>query len=392
MKRSRLNSLIFFLVLFLPLWMFLLWFVWPKKKMAIAIMDKTVLFKTAQEHASLNWVLRNDKFSKTKSNLYQVSRDYFGFFPKEDKQYNLKGLEKFSPKELDKLSNDVDMTYFTDTYGVYSKEWFLSKNITERQKLLYGGLSTQDMAFLHKMKDKKKLIITEFNTFATPTPEHIAYDFENTFKIRWTGWVGKYFDSFDTTKNQELPKWLVKGYKRQHNNQWPFKNSGIAFVNKNDKIIVLEYITHLRAEVPYILTAKEQRKKYNIPTQVKYPFWFDVIQTSRTNQIVSFYDLQVNDKGMKILQDNDLPAQFPAIIEHNRQDYKFFYFCGDFADNPLSQVSSYFKGVTYFSSLFYNDDIAGERRSFFWQFYQPLVSQILNDYYQSIKNNKLTNK
>ena len=385
MKRSLLNTILFYAVIALPLWMFLAWLFWPKTKYVIAIVDKTVLFKTGQEHASLTWVLRNNKFSKTSTELYQVGKDYFGFFPNKNKQFDLKGLERASDEELEKLSVDADMAYITDTYGIYSKEWYLAKNITERQRLLYGGLSSQDMFFLKKMKQKKKLIITEFNTFATPTPPNVAKDFEQTFKVKWTGWVGKYFDSFDTVQNKELPRWLVENYKAQNNNQWPFKKAGIAFVNKSDKIVVLEYVHHLNAEVPYILTRKEEREKYNIPKSMKYPFWFDIIQTSRTNKIISFYDLKVNEVGAKILADNEIPSQFPAIIEHYRDDYKFYYFCGDFADNPISQGGSYFKGISFFRSLFYNDDIAAERVSFFWEFYRPMINRILRDYYDDIK-------
>ena len=385
MKRSVLNIILFYLVLGLPLWMFLTWLFWPKTKLVIAIVDKTVLFKSGQEHASLNWVLRNNKYAKNSQELYKVGRDYFGFFPNKDKKYDLKGLERASDEDLEMLSVHSDMTYVTDTYGIYSKEWYLAKNITERQRLLYGGLSPQDMSFLKKMKRKKKLIITEFNTFATPTSGSVAREFEQTFKVRWTGWVGKYFDSFDTLKNKELPRWLIENYMAQNNNKWPFKRSGIAFVDKSDKIVVLEYINHLNGEVPYILTGKEEREKYNIPKEMKYPFWFDILQTSRSNKIVSFYDLKVNAAGAKILAENNIPVQFPAIIEHNRSDYKFFYFCGDFADNPITQAGSYFKGITWFRSLFYNDDIAAERISFFWEFYRPMINKILKDYAKGLK-------
>ncbi|MGE6219668.1 hypothetical protein [Nubsella zeaxanthinifaciens] len=392
MRRAPINTLLFYFVIGLPLWMFLIWLVWPKTKLTIAIVDKTVLFKTGQEHASLTWVLRNNKYSKTRSDLYKVGRDYFGFFPNKNKKFDLKGLEYVTKENLEKLSNDAEMAYFTDTYGIYSKEWYLAKNITERQRLLYGGLSSNDMLFLKSMKRKKKLIITEFNTFATPTPANVARDFEQTFKIKWTGWVGKYFDSFDTLQNKELPYWLVKNYKAQNNNQWPFKKSGIAFVNKDDKIVVLEYLTDLNAEVPYILTTKKNREKYNIPKSMKYPFWFDVIRTSRSNKIISFYDLQPNEKGAEILAKNNIPRQFPAIIEHYEADYKFLYFCGDYADNPISQGGSYFKGISYFRKLFYNNDVAAERVSFFWEFYRPMIETILKRYREDLNEEKKSQK
>jgi hypothetical protein len=236
------------------------------------------------------------------------------------------------------------------------------------------------------MKRKKKLVITEFNTFATPTPRNIARDFENTFKIRWTGWVGRYFDSLDTLQNKELPRWLVENYKRQNHNKWPFKKSGIGFVHISDKIVILENINDLNSEVPFILTSKADAERYNLPTEMKYPFWFDVIQTSRSNKIVSFYDLKVNSSGLRILNENGIPPQFPAVIEHYRNDYKFYYFCGDFADNPISQAGSFFKGISYFRNFFYNNSIAAERVSFFWEFYRPLLESILDEYHTDLKS------
>jgi hypothetical protein len=88
------------------------------------------------------------------------------------------------------------------------------------------------------------------------------------------------------------------------------------------------------------------------------------------------------------LADNNIPSQFPAIIEHYRNDYKFYYFCGDFADNPISQGGSYFKGISLFRKLFYNDDIAAERVSFFWEFYRPMINKILDDYDKDMKAEK----
>jgi len=41
-------------------------------------------------------------------------------------------------------------------------------------------------------------------------------------------------------KNPELPKWLYRNYMLQHGGAWPFKNDGIAFVNLNDQVVVLE--------------------------------------------------------------------------------------------------------------------------------------------------------
>src|SRR6476661_3028270 len=226
LDRTRYEVYLFYFLLLLPLWMFLAWYFWPKTRLQLAIIDKTVLTEESQENASLNWILRKEKYTKANNRLYGVSRDYFGFFPKPNQKYELRGLERFDQSQLKTLTSMSDVAYVTDTYGIYSNEWFLRINQSERSRILYGGLSAQDMDFLQLMKEQKKLIITEFNTFASPTKPAVAKRFEETFKIHWTGWVGRYFDSFDTLQNKELPRWLIHNYKKKHHNRWPFKNSG----------------------------------------------------------------------------------------------------------------------------------------------------------------------
>ncbi|HXI00914.1 MAG TPA: hypothetical protein VNI52_11660 [Sphingobacteriaceae bacterium] len=372
----------------LPFWMWLAWYLTPKSLLNVTIVDKTVLTDPAQGHASLSWILRNKKYSKANGNLYIIKDDYYGSFPKNKSNYDIKGLERFSDPQLDNLSKRSDMMYVTDTYGIYENDLVPENKRKKYSKKIYGGLSSQDMRILKQFKRQKKLIITEFNTFSTPTSPVIAKDFENTFKIRWTGWVGRYFESLDTLQNKELPRWLLDNYKLQNNNKWPFRKGGIVFVHKNEKVVVLEYVTHLNSEVPLIITQKYQREKYNIPKSIKYSFWFDVVQTSTRNQIVSYYDIKVNRTGENILDQNGIPPQFPAVIEHDRKDYKFYYFCGDFADNPISQTGAYFKGIHFFKRMFYDNDIAAERISFFWEYYSPLVSSILKNYETKLPRNK----
>ena len=153
-KKRRFNF--FVLILFIPIGMLLTWFMWPKKKMVVAMIDKTVLTTEGQEHASLTWVLNNDRYTKTSSKIYNVASDYYGFFPKDSNRYDLKGMERLSSSQIQKLSNDADVVYFTDAYGIYSKEWFGKENVSERSGLLYGGLHKNDVELMRLAKQQKK--------------------------------------------------------------------------------------------------------------------------------------------------------------------------------------------------------------------------------------------
>lgn len=378
---------IFIIILFLPVLMWLCWFFTPKTNLVTAIIDKTVLTKAGQEHISLTWILNHERFTKTASRSYKIDRDYYGFFPLEKEKFQIKGLERFSKTQLTQLSNDADLVYVTDTYGIFNNEWYTGKNINERSGMLYGGMSKQDMDFLQLMKARKKLIIAEFNTIGSPTDSISRERFEQTFGMKWSGWTARYFDKLDTAANREIPRWLVNDYKRMHNNQWPFKNSGIAFVSITDQVIILEDKKHLINPMPQIFSKKYGRETLGLPAVMKYPFWFDVIKADpRVNQTAAVFNIKVNGEGAAELAKWGIPLVFPAVTYHKGNDYTFYYFSGDFCDNPVPMTASYFKGIGFFKSFFYNESDVSERSSFFWNFYRPMVTNILNDYSQTNGN------
>lgn len=374
------------IILLLPFWMLIVWYFIPGRKLLVAIVDKTVVEHPGQEHLSLHWVLNQEKFLKNNTDRYEPDKDYFGFFPLEDEKYKLKGLERFDSTQLEKLSRDADAAYITDAYGVFRNEWFKQGNIQDRSGIVYGGMSKQDLYFLELMKEKGKLIITEFNSIGSPTEPVIRNKFEQQFGITWSGWIGRYFESLDTTINKELPTWLIKNYKKTHNDQWPFTKGGIAFINADeDLVVILESGKHLTAELPFIYASKEGMNHYGMPERIKYSFWFDIVRIDKNiNHVISDFKIHVNAAGESELKKYNIPATFPAITTHINDDYRFFYFSADFCDNPISLSSSYFKGVSFFKWMMYTEREPLERKSFFWRLYRPLVTTILNDYYETL--------
>ncbi len=373
-----------------PLWLFLIWFVFPKKKMVVAIVDKTVLTTEGQEHVSLNWVLLQEKYAKANNQLYDRSQDYFGFFPGTNKNFELKGLERFSPQQIEKLSDDADLAYVTDAYGIYKNEWYEKGDEKERSGIVYGGMSDQDIEFLSGMKKKHKLVISEFNCLGSPTSPVIRLKFQELFGISWTGWIGRYFDSFDTTINTELPKWLVRNFKAQHKGAWPFKKSGIAFVHSDDRVVILEKGIELVDEFPAIISNQEGQDDYRLPKKLNYSFWFDIVEPDNNiNHTIADFNINVSDRGMKILEMNGLPNSFPAISLHKHDDYQFYYFSADFSDNPIELETAYMKFVPYLRKFLYNRRDPMDRKGFFWEIYQPLVTTILNENYKKLRDNHL---
>ena len=384
-KRITLTTLI--AIFLLPLWMYLAWLATPKKKFVAAIIDKTVLTQKGQEHVSFTWLLNHNRYTKTGSNGYKTKDDYFGFFPLEDEKYRLKGLERFSPEMIEKLSNDADMVYLTDTYGMYKNEWYTKKNPVE-YGMIYGGMSEQDVELAKQMKAKNKLVVTEFNIIGSPTTPQVRSDFENNFGLKWSGWIGRFFPSLDTAINSDLPPWLIKNYKAGHNGQWPFHAAGIAFISSTDQVVILEEGKQLTDALPIIESNEEGQQMYDLPKEMRYSFWFDIIMPDTAiNKTLATFKIAVTPDGLNELNLHQIPSNFPAIITNKKAAYRFYYFSGDFCDNPVSITSSYFKGIRFFKNLFYNSTDNTDRRQFFWNFYRPLMNRITDDYYQQIKIN-----
>lgn len=395
MKKQIISIFLLLLIICMPLVSLMLWYGQDDKQMNVLIVDKTVLNKDVQEHSSLNWILNHERILKSNGDLYDEELDYFGFFPDEKGDYKIKDFDDYLEYQLDSLVDNYDMIYYTDLYGIYVAEWWDAypevapkgyKKIdpTERSRHLYGKLSQSDMYVLRRMKEQKKLIMTEFNIIASPTRQRERKEFEELFSMEWSSWVGRYFDILDTTINLELPGWVKRNYVAQ-NGEWPFLKSGIVFVRSDDRIVIVENETHLEIEVPYIITPENYCEEYGMVEEMKYSFWFDICYFDEPNVVISNYHLSLNREGDSILNHFNIPTVFPAVVK-SEGDYPFYYFAGDFCDNPIGLNSSKFVKSHWGSSFAY-ENVPQERVSFFWDFYRPMTSKIINDYYSSKPNN-----
>jgi len=355
---------------------FVLWWVQPKKKIDIFLLDKTVPTKSRKEHRSFHWLLTYNKITDSKGDLYKIT-DYFGFFPESSqrKDFDFKSL---TIADVNIISDSIDLAYYTDLYGVYYNNWYgkNSPQVSPKQKV-YGGLNQNDYLLLKKLKNKQKTIITEFSLLNKPTSDLVRKKTENLFDFYWEGWIGRYYNNLDTTVNRNFPSWITRLYKQQNKDKWPFKGAGIILIHKYGKVIVLEADKHLNHACTKIETSNDFVEKYNLPSKINYTNWFDVISSGETNSIAAEFNLNVNAKGDSILERYGLNSTFPAIVSHEK-NYRFYYFAGDFADNPVVKETAYFKGVKTIERWLNNDKTCN-RTNFYWDYYIPLIEGIIKE-------------
>ncbi len=157
--------------------MHVFWIFKPVIPIDIIIIDKTVSNTQKNEHASLTWLLNNLKIVRNNNKTLYSIDDYYGFFPLENENFSLLDFEKMDSVELKKILEENQMIYITDTYGVYSNEWYKHELISERSELIYGGLTAEEIKILKRYKEEKKLIIAEFNCIGSPTEDAVQKKF-----------------------------------------------------------------------------------------------------------------------------------------------------------------------------------------------------------------------
>lgn len=382
MRKKIVNTVLVLFLLF-PVFLFLAWVFKPSTRTNILILDKTVLSTKGLEHSAFVWLLSHRKYIKPGGSRYKTDYDYFGFFPLEKKQFEINDLSVFSEEQIENIANEIDMVYFTDTYGVYHDDWYIDDSkLTEHSEKIYGGLEMKDLLLLKKMKEKKKLILTEFNLFAAPTSSSVRIKAEELLGLKWSGWTGRYYHNLDSTKNKEIPKWVLRLYKEQHNDNWPFTKSGIVFVSSSEKIEILEKDTDLTIEIPVVRSFDYTVSKFSVPKEINYPYWFDItISTDTTNRVLSYYQIHTNERGDSILNNHNIPKIFPAAFE-NIKDSPFYYFCGDYTDSPVDRTPFMIEWIQYLKLFVITEQNINDRRPFFWRYSYPMTSKILENYYR----------
>lgn len=369
----------------IPLISYLIWFWTPTRNLEILVVDKTVRDQTYQEHQGIFWILEHGKFKKSEDRFYDSSQDYLGFFPDRSAQNygQIKDLTGKSRSDIDSLVRKKDLIFIADTYGVFEND-FNKPPVENPSTKIYGGMDLSEIRLIQSAKEQGKTVIAEYNSMASPTPKPIRTEFENLMGIKWTGWIGRYFDELDTIQNGDIPLWMRKEYKAQHGT-WDLAGPGLIFVKESGEIEAFLMKRDFQNQTPLIRTQKVNKHGFKLPQVIPYPDWFDVVMIERDYQVVSYYDINPTASGLQRLRTMGLPRFFPAVVYRQIGEGRQYYFAGDFSDIKKDLGSPKFSGLPFlWRSLYVAADFT-DRQSFFWNYYQPLLEQILQQEHQSKK-------
>jgi hypothetical protein len=223
-------------------------------------MDKTVLTTEVPEHRSLHWVLNHHRYTDSSGSIFTPEEDYLGFFPKERQTFVIRDLSAFPEDAIAHMADKLDAFYYTDTYGIYSNEWFGTGSAMEHSGLVYGGLTHQDAQLIKSVfTQRPKLLLIEFNLLASPTENGPRQTVEQAVGIRFSGWTGRIFPNLDSSRaNVDLPRWVIRMYREQHKGRYPFKGEGLVIVHEDGRLDIMRLNEDLGGNYPLIKTEAAQ--------------------------------------------------------------------------------------------------------------------------------------
>lgn len=360
--------------------LFLHWNFKPKRSINFYILDKTVTRFDRPEHKAFIWFLNRNRYVGPDGAPYSVKSDYWGFYP-IDLPNQLFDFKAIRLKEVSAYASVYDAVYYTDSYGVYSFEWYRNGSSPIKSSKVYGGLNQNDYFFLKEMVRQNKLAIGEYNMLSSPTNALIRRKTEMLFNLSWTGWAGKYYGSLNPAGPGGPPEWMPALYQSQHLKPWPTERSGIVLLSNEGLLEVLIDGDDLQQSYPLLIPGKLLQERYGIAQSVRFAGWFEFMMPNESASVEATFRIDVSPAGREKFNSLGLDPAFPAIIRSQPKS-NTYYFAGDFAENPVWMPTSRLTGGTWINRIILGHSARAE---FFYEFYLPLMEGIVGDYYSKLE-------
>ena len=332
-----------------PFW---LWQLKPAQTLDLFMLDKNFSNQALQEHTGLAWILKNQKYVKFHGNSYSINEDDSG-------TGNIKGTP------LD----DAEVIFLLNGYGEGAEG---AKNETDdaskTSKVTEGWTSKEILQLKDSLLAQPKTLIAESNAFSNTTDKEATDQLSNLLDLSRSGWMGRYFDDLGSS---EVPKWLIQNYQNSSGENWVYTSPGFVFVNQNGFVKVLANSEVLDDGVLFNLTAKG-KEEFEGTRNSSYYNWFDIVTPRKKSEVLAEYSLPITKKAAAELAEYGIPSQFPAVIQHQDKSYTSYYFAGNYSDETEVPQIYQTTGLNTWKKLL------GERGSFYWSTYVPLMEQLLH--------------
>jgi hypothetical protein len=404
--------LIFVIILASPVWVSaLIWQLSPTLPLKVELVDYTVPYDHFAEHTASMWAFNHLKL-KPPLDADEWSRNNHYIGPPPFQPY-----VKHRLSDRGEMDHSVDLIYVADTYGVYRDDFTtqvmvddvrtevtpstdpkLLKTLFEEDaiqvhmdysKLIFGGLSNNDLTVLERHVDRGGDLFFEFNSFCDPTETLERVRAENLAGIEWTEWSGRFF--LNPQDPDDAPAWLPRLFKEQYPNDELPSDPSLLLIHRSGRLFLISS-PNAKDVIPHLEVKPNHQDRFQIYNHPPYFFWFGVMaRMSRERlverghspeqspaQVIAELELPLVKGREAIYEMLSIPNKIPLLTEFSVEDTKRYYLSIDGSDIRDHLGRYPFAGLTTLNALSpKNRGVSISQRSTFWQFYLPMIRQIL---------------
>ncbi len=408
------------LIITSPLWISSgLWKLRPELPLKLSLVDYTVPYDNYAEHSASVWAFNHLKLTppalvdSSSSSMdvqtyepWRYETAYTG--PEPFKPYIQKQLSQTYPLESIQHGQALpyDLIYIADTYGVY-REDFVTKIKQEGQikeissttdpdllkllfdqgeievhmdysKLIFGGLSEDDLSVIEGHTKRGGDVFFEFNAFCDPTKPHVRARAESVVGVEWTGWSGRFLPN-PHDKN-DSPHWLERQFKTQYPDKELPKVPSLLLAHRDGRVFLIESQEEGSEVIPTLHVNKDYRERFTMANTPYYYFWFAIMKPIPDKEVSVLAEIHLNapSEQREIYSLLNIPTRIPLLTERAVGDSHRFHLSIDGSDirEELGQYD--YAGLAFLNSLSpKNRGMGVNQRKVFWQFFLPMLKVVL---------------
>ncbi len=359
----------------------IIWFILPKRPIAIHVHDKTVPEPVDyREHKELFYLAKHYRFTDGQGRFMDYTTDYSGFHPEDDNR---------KERLTHELIGNARLLYLADTYGIYDYEDGLIR-YEERLPyelididLLFGGFNQEEVDVIEEFANNPdNIIVGEHNVFGYPTYiyENASTRLQNLFGVTYGGWLVRYYEELE-----EVAYWVKLLYTRIYGREFDLKGPAIVVVREDSnragwfgELLIFQDEDFVR-QYPTVNIEKEHYLTKGATTRVPYLYWVEVLEvTNPQAEVLAYYEFPLRESALERLKNRGIEPLIPAFIYLDEPGYaKRIYFSGDFVDQIPALLPHWLtysvgiqRAITYLPGV-------PPQFSFYFRWYAPVLKNIL---------------
>ncbi len=346
-----------------------LWFLTPPPLMRVALVDYTAPYEHPREHRGAVWTLNHLKYTTADGRSFADLGTHIGYQPDDRNNPTTIAGTDLTP---------YNWVLVTDAYGVYEADL---RDIEHQvghlsySRKIFGGLSEADADALVAFSRRGNHLLLEFNSIEDPTEPAARAKLEALFGLKWTGWVGRTFESLrDTT---DVPTWVEPNYRAQYGNRSLPTGSVLMLVHRDGRIVLVSSGMQERVVPHVVITAAGEQALGATRNGGAYPFWFPIIKPDSGTEVLAELRLPELPEVRNVLESEGLAGNLPLLMRRRDGGSHRVYLAADLSDSQFEPGSHQVDGPLWLRKLVSLRRKRFEGQDGFWEFYVPALRAVL---------------